>query len=106
MYSIRKTLTMLARVTRAISARLKIVSVIVGSTRWCAIQDRHPAGEIVTQRAHALRRKQIEPQRKYQDQHLTEPKRHLTYTVVEQAGLALSNLKLREALREPVRRGR
>ena len=31
---------------------------------------------------------------------LTEPKRQLTYTVVEQAGMALSNLKLREALRE------
>ena len=32
--------------------------------------------------------------------HLTEPKRQLTYSVVEQAGMALSNLKLREALRE------
>ena len=31
---------------------------------------------------------------------LTEPKRQLIYTVVEQAGMALSNLKLREALRE------
>ena len=31
---------------------------------------------------------------------LTEPKRQLAYTVVEQAGMALSNLKLREALRE------
>jgi diguanylate cyclase (GGDEF)-like protein len=33
-------------------------------------------------------------------EYLTEPKRQLTYTVVEQAGMALSNLKLREALRE------
>ena len=31
---------------------------------------------------------------------LTEPKRQLTYAIVEQAGMALSNLKLREALRE------
>jgi diguanylate cyclase (GGDEF)-like protein/PAS domain S-box-containing protein len=31
---------------------------------------------------------------------LTESKRQLTYTIVEQAGMALSNLKLREALRE------
>jgi diguanylate cyclase (GGDEF)-like protein/PAS domain S-box-containing protein len=31
---------------------------------------------------------------------LTEPKHQLSYTVVEQAGMALSNLKLREALRE------
>ena len=32
--------------------------------------------------------------------HMTEPKHQLIYTVVEQAGMALSNLKLREALRE------
>lgn len=32
--------------------------------------------------------------------YLNEPKQQLTYTVVEQAGMALSNLKLREALRE------
>ncbi|HVF26559.1 MAG TPA: diguanylate cyclase, partial [Anaerolineales bacterium] len=33
-------------------------------------------------------------------QNLSEPKHQLTYTVVEQAAMALSNLKLREALRE------
>ena len=32
--------------------------------------------------------------------HMTEPKHQLIYTVAEQAGMALSNLKLREALRE------
>jgi diguanylate cyclase (GGDEF)-like protein/PAS domain S-box-containing protein len=35
-----------------------------------------------------------------QKENLDEAKRQLAYTVVEQAGMALSNLKLREALRE------
>jgi diguanylate cyclase (GGDEF)-like protein len=34
------------------------------------------------------------------EENLDEAKRQLAYTVVEQAGMALSNLKLREALRE------
>jgi GGDEF domain-containing protein len=34
------------------------------------------------------------------EENLDEAKRQLAYAVVEQAGMALSNLKLREALRE------
>jgi len=38
--------------------------------------------------------------RSQHEEHLDEAKRHLAYTVVEHAGMALSNLKLRAALRE------
>src|SRR5580658_3505967 len=58
MYSMRSTLIMLARVTRAMMEH---------------VERAFPAGEIEAQRAHALGREQIELEREDQNQHLAEP---------------------------------